>query len=99
MGLAVSELEKWYGAQSDGHWEHPWGVAIDTLDNPGWKVKIALRGTVGAGRMLERVRVDRSSADWLQYWVKDDKFEAACGPLNLTLRPSFVGFTPSRQEA
>jgi hypothetical protein len=37
-------LERWYQEQCDGDWEHHSGVTIETLDNPGWLVKIDLRG-------------------------------------------------------
>jgi hypothetical protein len=33
-------LQEWYRHQCDGHWEHQYGIKIDTLDNPGWQVKI-----------------------------------------------------------
>ena len=40
------ELRDWYSAQCDGDWEHSFGVVIETLDNPGWWVKIDLRDTI-----------------------------------------------------
>lgn len=43
-------LQQWYAAQCDGDWEHQYGVRIDTLDNPGWQVKIDLTGTELAGK-------------------------------------------------
>ena len=42
-------LERWYQAQCDGDWEHHSGVTIETLDNPGWLVKIDLRGVEPEG--------------------------------------------------
>ncbi|MCM2498968.1 immunity 53 family protein [Neorhizobium galegae] len=36
---------RWYEAQCDGAWEHGFGASIDTLDNPGWSLKIDLAGT------------------------------------------------------
>jgi|GEM_PF-3181522 len=35
-----TELTNWYQNQCDGDWEHKYGVSIETLDNPGWIVKI-----------------------------------------------------------
>lgn len=40
------DLRLWYQAQCDGDWEHSFGVVIETLDNPGWWVKIDLRDTI-----------------------------------------------------
>jgi hypothetical protein len=34
-----------YEAQCNGDWEHGFGASIDTLDNPGWLLKVDLAGT------------------------------------------------------
>ena len=77
-------LQEWYARQCDGDWEHQYGVTIDTLDNPGWRVKIDITDTVLAGQSLERVRVDNSETDWLFYWVENDRFEAVGDPTKLS---------------
>jgi hypothetical protein len=59
-------------------------VRIDTLDNPGWKFSIGLRGTDLEGQAFERRKVDRTENDWVQCWVENEKFEARSGPLNLS---------------
>jgi hypothetical protein len=41
----LPRLQRWYHSQSDGTWEHASGVRIETLDNPGWSLKVDLRGT------------------------------------------------------
>jgi hypothetical protein len=41
----LSRLELWYSYQCDGTWEHSLGVRIESCDNPGWWVKVNLRGT------------------------------------------------------
>ena len=33
-------LQSWYAAQCNDTWEHDHGITIDTLDNPGWHVRI-----------------------------------------------------------
>lgn len=38
-------LQAWYATQCDGEWEHEHGVSIETLDNPGWFLKLDLRET------------------------------------------------------
>jgi hypothetical protein len=72
-------------AQCDGEWEHQYGVEINTLDNPGWRIRIDLAGTrlEEAGRHFQRSQVERSEDDWLHLWVEKDVFHAASGPLNL----------------
>ena len=73
----------WYAQQSDGEWEHEWGISIETLDNPGWSVKIELTGTALANRSVEPAEVHRSEHDRLSAPLNKHAFEASCGPLNL----------------
>jgi len=82
--MSISSLERWYLSQCNGEWEHGFGVHIDTLDNPGWTVRINLRDTKKQDAVLKRVRVDRSENDWIQYWVEKRDFHIACGPTNLS---------------
>jgi len=83
-GASISTLERWYASQCNGEWEHGNGVRIDTLDNPGWRVRIGLHDTKKQCSSLERVRGDRSENDWIQYWVEKQEFQIACGPMNLS---------------
>lgn len=76
-------LQSWYSDQCDGNWEHQFGVQIGTIDNPGWRVKIALEGTDLEERTFESVKVDRSEQDWFQCWVKEFEFHGAGSPNNL----------------
>ncbi|MGW1489962.1 immunity 53 family protein [Streptomyces sp. NPDC002402] len=76
-------LQRWYESQCDGDWEHEWGVRIETLDNPGWTMRINLAETLLAGRTYGRTEFRRSNSDWVMTKVSDDVFRASCGPLNL----------------
>ncbi len=84
MDTDFSLLEKWYRQQCNGDWEHAWGIKIETLDNPGWKIAINLNETRAEHRILQRVRIQRLEDDWILYWVEEKAFHAACGPLNLS---------------
>ncbi|MEU9110998.1 immunity 53 family protein [Streptomyces sp. NPDC048483] len=77
-------LQGWYAAQCDEDWEHEWGVMIETLDNPGWSVRIDLEGTDLDGQEYPRQDRKRSEHDWVTVWTSDKTFHAACGPGNLT---------------
>ena len=35
-----SWIEKWYANNCNGDWEHSYGITIETLDNPGGKLKL-----------------------------------------------------------
>jgi hypothetical protein len=80
---ALVWLQAWYAVHCDGEWEHGYGVHIDTLDNPGWVLRVHLRGTELQGRPYAGSQVERSEHDWVHARVVDDVFEAFGGPLNL----------------
>ena len=79
----LARVQQWYEEQCDGDWEHRYGVSIESLDNPGWQMKIDLHGTSLAERDLARIEDHRGQRDWLVCWVEDAQFRAACGPRNL----------------
>ncbi|HEY4358468.1 MAG TPA: immunity 53 family protein [Acidobacteriaceae bacterium] len=80
----LSRLQQWYLDQCDGDWEHHYGVKIDTLDNPGWTLKVDLTGTSAEDHLLDRVTIERTENDWIHYRVENKQFMAAMGPQNLT---------------
>lgn len=76
-------LQGWYAVQCDGDWEHEYGVSIETLDNPGWFLKLDLNETAMDGLTFPKHEVHRSKNDWFIAQVVEGRFEVACGPLNL----------------
>ena len=75
---------RWYKAQCDGDWEHSFGPKIDTLDNPGWSIKIALEGTDCDGHTLDRTAHNyEHDVDWWACWTEANVFHGVGGPLNL----------------
>ncbi len=86
-------LTKWYLSQCNSDWEHGYGVRIDTLDNPGWSIKIDLADTRLEGRTFVKVAQGEIAGSleewsrtggWLVAEVKGSMFEAACGPFDLS---------------
>lgn len=73
----------WYRAQCDETWEHRWGVTLRSLDNPGWLLRVDLVGTDRAGRTAPEVEQRRSEEQWLVWGADGDRWEGACGPLQL----------------
>jgi hypothetical protein len=47
-------------------------------------VKIPLNGTDLEERPFDRLEVERSEDDWLHAWIEGGRWNAACGPLNLS---------------
>jgi hypothetical protein len=77
-------LATWYAAQCDGDWEHQNGVAIGTLDNPGWSLTINLEGTPLEGRAFVAQEHDlMNDVSWWTCDVKGTNFEGRCGPRDL----------------
>lgn len=79
----VKGIENWYGRMCDGDWEHTYGIQIDTLDNPGWVVRIDLAGTPLQEKRFDAVNTDRSNNNWLRCEVSDMTFTGLGGPGNL----------------
>lgn len=83
MSDVLQWLQQYYQSNCDGDWEHTWGIKIDTLDNPGWTVKINLQDTLLENQPFTCFEEERSEHDWVHCWVKENVFLGAGGPLNL----------------
>ncbi|MEM7247389.1 MAG: immunity 53 family protein [Acidobacteriota bacterium] len=80
----VTELQEWFARQCDGEWEKGGGIVIESLENPGWSVTVDIVGTPLARRNFKTFRDNYDhDTDWLICRMKEDCFEAACGPLRL----------------
>jgi len=80
----ISWLEDWYDSQCDGEWEHGFGVQVDTLDNPGWKVQIDLNGTRYSQVQNIGLVDDRTpEVEWITCKIEDGKFVGFGGPREL----------------
>ena len=77
-------LSEWYGRQCDGHWEHQAGVVIETLDNPGWSVKIDLIGTTAESKDFEPIKVDEGDSNWMRCAKEGNFFTAFGDPSKLS---------------
>src|SRR5688500_14510280 len=88
MTSELRELQEWYESQCDGDWEHSYGVRIETLDNPGWLVKIDLEDTDLEGREFSEVSNLAPEREWIHCKVSEGKFSGAGGAsmLNHILR-------------
>jgi hypothetical protein len=69
-------IQKWYLSQCDGDWEHQYGIRIDTLDNPGWLIKIDII-KLEFNKAIKNVLIEKSDDDWFAYEIKDNCFIAS----------------------
>ena len=73
----------WYHKHCNGDWEHGNGIHIDTLDNPGWSITINLEDTELENKFFQNIEKEQSEDNWLLCFIKNNKFEGRCGPINL----------------
>jgi hypothetical protein len=79
----LQSLQRWYTEQCDGDWEHTYGIAIETLDNPGWLVKVDLTDTTLNARPFPGIdeNVDehgwQQGGRWLRCYVENGVWHGA----------------------
>jgi hypothetical protein len=81
IGALFEKLQRWYANECNGDWEHSFGITIETLDNPGWLVKIDLMETEWEGIKVERSRDDRDDNNWAQHEIVNSQF-IGCGGID-----------------
>ncbi len=98
----ITELQSWYLSQCVDDWEHSCGVKVETLDNPGWLLKIDLIDTemqnveyteysYGVG-----IKADSSGNNWLHTKVEGNQYVGYGGPEKLQeLIRIFLGWVKS----
>jgi len=86
---SIEWLQSWYRIQCNDEWEHQHGIIIETLDNPGWVVRIDLTGTSLEGKRMKPVActVNHSGIDgkneWMDCKTENNQFVGAGGPTSL----------------
>ena len=76
-------LLNWFSNECDGDWEHGHGIYINTINNPGWHVKIYIEETEFEDYEFERIDFERTKDNWVNCYVENKIFEAFGGPFNL----------------
>jgi hypothetical protein len=83
----LTEIQNWYLSNCNGDWEHEYGIAIETLDNPGWSITINLEETELENKVFTEIEhgfaPKEDDVDWYLCKVEDNKFIGRCGPLHL----------------
>ena len=76
----INWIIEWFKSYCDGDWEHSNGMTIETMDNPGWCVKIWLDGTELADVAFKDIKVNNGKRDWMRCSVKNYIFEGFGDP-------------------
>jgi len=71
---SIPRLQEWYRSRCNGVWEHSYGVKVETLDNPGWKLVIDVVGTPLETATFESVRREAGEHDWIVCRVEEGQF-------------------------
>ena len=79
----IANLERFFASHCDGDWEHGQGIRIETLDNPGWSIKIDIPESSIFEKEFKSIEIHRSEHDWVVCRIKGNDFEAFGGPHNL----------------
>jgi hypothetical protein len=83
MESSLAFLMEWFTAQCDGDWEHDLGIIIETIDNPGWSVRVRIGDTELEGLVVDWQKDEESEHVWLHWCSTGQMFEAYCGPADL----------------
>lgn len=73
-------LQNWYNHFCWNEERHYYGIKIETLDNPGWIVKIEICDTPFQDKVFQEINRDHGENDWLFCKVKNGVFEGAGDP-------------------
>lgn len=93
------ELENWYKNQCNGDWEHEFGIKIENLDNPGWRLLVPLDRTCLEEKSFTTFEVDRTETDWIYCKKADGYFKGYGGTHNLDeLIALFLSFANSEDS-
>ena len=81
MMQVLKELQEWYGLHCDGDWEHCYGIDIETMDNPGWMLKICLMDTLLEDAVFDTIEYGNSeskSEAWIRCYKEGENFIGMC---------------------
>ena len=67
----LKKINEWFRSNCNGDWEHGYGITMETLDNPGWMVKIYLYDTELEDKLFETIVIKNNNNDWLECKVEN----------------------------
>ena len=80
---SIKKLQSILSHFVNGQWEHEDGLIIQTLDNPGWMVRVSLFGTFLQDQDFTTIEEEISDKNWYVCRVKYGYFEGFGGVNNL----------------
>ncbi len=81
MKETIERIQDWYKINCNGDWEHSYGFKIETLDNPGWAIKIDIAETALENLEFQReYQNPKNDSDWFQIRTENKILNIYCGP-------------------
>lgn len=78
-------LQKWYYCHRDEDGKCNKRITIFTVDNPGWRLTVNLEGTELKNKEFTEIHFQAAQEDdWTFCYIRNNKFEGACGPKNFS---------------
>jgi hypothetical protein len=82
----LERLNNWYVSRCNGEWESDQGITLESCDNPGWWLKISLKGTGLETKKFSEVSENigkdghPTAESWLHCYIEDGKFNGSGDP-------------------
>ena len=76
-------IENWFSSKCNGDWEHSDGIKIETIDNPGWRIKIDLNNSDLKTIKYSSGLIESNENNWYSIKIEDGIFEAYGDPTKL----------------
>lgn len=81
-------IQEWFQKQCDGEWEHFRGITLESCDNPGWWLKIDLKGTNLENKKFKEIKIGDFSLNmpeppWIHLYVENGVFNGAGDAMQL----------------
>jgi hypothetical protein len=80
----INWLSDWYRNNCNGDWEHSYGIKIETLDNPGWSIRIDVKDTFLEKKKFISELIEKDENDWYDYKLENAQFIANGDPTKLS---------------
>lgn len=79
----LSWLDNFFASLCDGEWESEYGLTIESVNNPGWMVRIDLDGTGLNPATFRPVSDQRDDRNWVECKVQEGTWLGGGGLGNL----------------
>ncbi|MFA7435684.1 MAG: Imm53 family immunity protein [Bacilli bacterium] len=76
-------MNKWFKIHCDGDWKHDDGVKLETMDNPGWILRVFIWNTNLENIEFKTIDKEVDELNFINCEIKEDFFIGYCGVDNL----------------